>query len=376
MFRVFSPKLLIFLLLSITAASPVMAQDDCTDIVDFALSSLDALCQDAGRNQVCYGNVQIELDLRTDDVDIEFSQPGDLIDLAAVRSLRLSPMEEAEAIWGLALMSLQPNLPDTQPGQNIEFILYGDVEVENPEDVESTESDEDSAMGVQSFYFRTGIGDAVCVDSPNSGIQIRTPQGLGEITLNLNEVTVSLGSVAYLQAEPGGDLTINMLEGTGRVEAFGEEQSIITNMRVRVPLDETLSASGPPNPPEPCDVGDLQGLGLGPENTCNRVNLNPRWEAECPPLIPFGMSVGIVFEELDYGSEEAALAGMDFSTATLEVNGEQVDVMQMGPFNPGGGDFWEYVTTADLRRLAPGTYTAVASNLDGVFTCTFEVLAP
>src|SRR5690606_20836366 len=32
--------------------------------------------------------------------------------------------------WGVALMQIQANLPDTLPGQNVTFLLFGDVTIE------------------------------------------------------------------------------------------------------------------------------------------------------------------------------------------------------------------------------------------------------
>jgi hypothetical protein len=34
-------------------------------------------------------------------------------------------------IWGVALMRLQANIPETLPGQNVTFLLFGDVEIRN-----------------------------------------------------------------------------------------------------------------------------------------------------------------------------------------------------------------------------------------------------
>jgi hypothetical protein len=349
------------------------AQDTCSEIVDIALTAVEDFCSETDRNQVCFGNIQIEVEQQTEQDDLVFDAPGDRINVATIQTLRLSPMNVDKSIWGIAVMSLQPNLPDTAPGQNVEIFMYGDVEIQNRAETDPDDADTESGEA-QSFYFRTGIGDAICVDSPHSGIKIQTPEGMGEITLSLNEVNISLGSTAYLQAQAGGDMRVNVIEGQARVEAFGEEQIAVTNMRIDVPLGEDLTSTGPPNPPQMCDLNDLQGLKLGPQNDCNTVHINPRWQV-CPPIIPFGMRLGVHFEELDYETEAAALVAMEAAYSTIEINGESMPVTRSGP-NDIDGLFWEYVTEYNGGRLTPGSYTIVARNLDGTFTCTFEVLSP
>lgn len=103
---------------------------------------------------------------------------------------------------------------------------------------------------MQAFYFRSGIGDAQCHEAPESGILIQTPQGRGTITLRANEVEIGLASTAYLQAQAGGEMTINVLEGEARVVAFGVTQIVSAGQRTRIPLTVNLQASGAPSVPE------------------------------------------------------------------------------------------------------------------------------
>lgn len=103
---------------------------------------------------------------------------------------------------------------------------------------------------MQAFYFGSGIGDAQCYEAPESGILIQTPQGRGTITLRANEVEIGLASTAYLQAQAGGEMTINVLEGEARVVAFGVTQIVPAGQRTRIPLTINLQASGAPSVPE------------------------------------------------------------------------------------------------------------------------------
>lgn len=110
------------------------------------------------------------------------------------------------------------------------------------------------AAPMQAFYFQSGIDDAPCAAAPESGLMIQTPTGAGEVRLLVNDVQLDLVSAtAYLQAQPGDVLSIAVIEGTGRAEAYGEAHIVPAGTRIIVPLDETLSASGPPDLPRPYD---------------------------------------------------------------------------------------------------------------------------
>ncbi len=104
----------------------VIAQDSCPTIVANAMTTLNSICEVTGRNELCYGNTLVNVTTRTREVD--FSQPGDIISLLEIESIRTSPYAEPDE-WGLALMRIQANIPDTFPGQNVTFLLFGGVEL-------------------------------------------------------------------------------------------------------------------------------------------------------------------------------------------------------------------------------------------------------
>jgi len=229
--------------------------DLCALLVQNALAITDEACVDTGRNQACYGNSLLQATLQADAANVVFNTPGDKVDLTDVQTLRLGSFNADNEEWGVALMRVQANLPETLPGQNVTFVLFGDVEIED-----ATAPD---APPMQAFFFRSGIGDAPCESAPNSGILIQTPEGVGEINLRVNEVDITLGSTTFLQAQPGDEMIINGLEGNVMASSFDEMENAIPGTRVRVPLDENLMASGPPSPPEPFDEDDVQALPLG-----------------------------------------------------------------------------------------------------------------
>ena len=121
--------LTLWLILSISMAS--IAQSECPALVEFALNSTDQFCVETGRNQACFGHVNLSAEAQPDADSFEFVEAGDVVNVATIRSLRLSTLDTASGVWGVVLMRVQANLADTTPGQNVTFMLFGDTEIRN-----------------------------------------------------------------------------------------------------------------------------------------------------------------------------------------------------------------------------------------------------
>lgn len=120
------------LLLALLSISLVVAQsDNCEALLDDALSALEDNCDATGRNQACYGFDQVEASFLLDVDDAFFTQPADTSAVADLETIRTVPLDLENNVWGVAIMNIQADLPNTLPGQNATFILMGDVEVEN-----------------------------------------------------------------------------------------------------------------------------------------------------------------------------------------------------------------------------------------------------
>lgn len=233
----------------------VAAQDNCPVIVRDALAAVDTACAATDRNQACYGNIQITATPNIGST-LTFDQVGDIDDVTDISLLRLSPFDEASAAWGVAVLKLQANLPDTLPGAAVTMLLFGDVTLQS------------DSPSMDAFYFRSGIGRPDCVDAPD-GIMIQTPEGLGQVTLTANDVTISLGSSAFLTAEAGEEMTIALLEGTGSVTANGQTVPLTGGEFTWVQMSLNLRADGVPRPPEPITNLQLPNL---PTETLNALS--------------------------------------------------------------------------------------------------------
>lgn len=243
----------VFLLVIASGLQGVSGQEStaCPVIVQQALATTAEACTATGRNQACYGNLDLTADPQPGVTDLKFEQTGDIADVTKISALRLSNLNAQTGTWGVALLKLRANLPETLPGQNVIVLLFGNVELLQDPHAEN-------GQFMQAFYFRAGVGDAPCAEAPDSGILIQTPEGAGLINLRVNEVDIRLGSTVYLQS--GTTLTINVIEGAAQITSQGTTQVVPAGSKVNVPLDENLAASGPPSNPEPYILDNVQQL--------------------------------------------------------------------------------------------------------------------
>lgn len=105
------------------------AQEACSVLVEEALEQAAEVCANTGRNQACYGNSQLVAVGRSELV--VFEQVGDIADVNEIESISTTSVEQTDGVWGLALLRLQANFPDTLPGQNVTVLLFGDASLIN-----------------------------------------------------------------------------------------------------------------------------------------------------------------------------------------------------------------------------------------------------
>jgi hypothetical protein len=475
------------LIFSVSAVAAA-AQADCPAIVQQALAATADACADTGRNQACYGNINLSATAQEGVSEFDFSQPGDLVDVAGVQTLTLSPLDEQQNMWGVALLKVQANLPDTLPGQNVTFLLFGDVEIQNA--VTSNTGDEPVSSGgvtldvtissptpllpsitpsagempvlldagteavadgrvlmgqmihivtadgragwvpaalvtvngdinslpefdingepigdaapqaplapMQAFYFKTGLNDSPCAEAPDSGILIQTPEGAGKIDFVINDVEVSLGSTGYFQAQPGGDMTISVVEGEGEITSEGETVVVPAGAFTTVPVDEDLRAAGAPEEPAPYDGAELaalpvtvlpQAITIAPpaaEATPfvasapdpNAVPVPGQWVSTsgvpqlgggCDPMFAsifstqgaFGESEEFIMPEGDFSLEALFLANSDEVPANLSFGNPSPGIHTMDFNDEGTSGHYEFIIVSSTR-------------IEAVFTLEFE----
>lgn len=149
----------VFTVLSITV---ILAQNaSCPELVEIALEAVENNCSSLGRNEACYGYDLVQASFINEVPEDYFSQESDISPLAELVTVQTSAMNSENGQWGVALMNLQANLPNTIPGQNVSFILMGDVTVENAVAPESAFVPIDGieiSLVVESANLRSGAG--------------------------------------------------------------------------------------------------------------------------------------------------------------------------------------------------------------------------
>lgn len=123
-----------FVLIALLTAQTGLAQPDpasCPAVVEQALSQVTQNCANLGRNIVCYGFPRVAATFAEAVPADFFSRPADQAELFSLKSLETSPFNQTAGEWGIALLKIQANVPDTLPGQSVTFVLLGDIAVEN-----------------------------------------------------------------------------------------------------------------------------------------------------------------------------------------------------------------------------------------------------
>ena len=312
------------------------ADEDCPAVVAEALELAEEVCEAAASSELCYGHLVLEAEPQPDADNFRLEEPGDIEPVGRVRSVRLSPMETQESIWGVAFMRVRAALTGGFDAEDVTFLLFGDVVVDNAVNVvevtalrdgnlrqqpstnaaiagvvaasqplmadgrtedsawirvrldetfnawisatliEMTEAVDGLAVvdaetaalegllynSMQAFYFRSGTDDAPCAEAPNSGILIQTPEGELEVALLMNEANIQLRATAFVQADPGENMTVYVIEGEATVEAEGVTRTLLPGTSVSVPLNEAGEAAGAPSEPVPYEISQLQALPL------------------------------------------------------------------------------------------------------------------
>ncbi|QPC82003.1 hypothetical protein G4Y79_20285 [Phototrophicus methaneseepsis] len=253
MLRSFRRAIFISVIGTLLTVGTVLAQQtQCYEFVQRAFASVDEYCSTTGRNEACYGNVALDAEPQVGVNEFHFSSVGDIENVTNIQSLKLYDLDESVGVWGIAFMRLQANLPDTLPGQNATVILFGDVSLENNDDLDS--------KNLQAFYLQTGLGRPSCSEVPQSGLLIQTPDGVEEVTFNINGVDVTLGSTVLFQAQPNAAMTITTVEGSAVVAIDDKNYTAIAGTRIHIPVDENLKPIAAPTLPEAYTEEDVQAL--------------------------------------------------------------------------------------------------------------------
>jgi hypothetical protein len=249
----------------------VSAMNVDASVWGIALMRLKASLPDTPARQnitlLLFGNVQVEnamTQARRADVTVEATRNVNVRQAPSLDALvidALAPGQTVTATGRLADGSwVRVALPDNGgTGWVHRSLLASTDDIDGLDVVEATSR---YYGPMQAFYFRSGMEDAACPEAPDSGLLVQTPEGAARVTLLINEVDIQFGSTVYFQAEPGDQMIVRVVEGSARMEAFGQQSTANAGMQISVPLDENMAPSGPPSPPTAYDMAAVQALPL------------------------------------------------------------------------------------------------------------------
>ncbi|KAB2855804.1 MAG: SH3 domain-containing protein, partial [Anaerolineae bacterium] len=116
--------------LLIPASARAQGDTDCPQIVQTAFVLTSANCDALERNQACYGHLVLDAEPQAGYPNFSFDEPGDVVNVVEVKSLRLSAMDENTGAWGVAMIKIQADLEQTTP-QDVTFLMFGNVTLDN-----------------------------------------------------------------------------------------------------------------------------------------------------------------------------------------------------------------------------------------------------
>lgn len=209
---------------------------------------------------------------------------------------------------------------------------------------------------MQAFYFTSGVDDRPCASAPDSGILIQTPEGVGEITLLVNEVAIDLGSTVYTQAEAGGEMLLNVIEGQARVHGGGRVVTVPEGTRVRIPLDANGLVAGDPSWPEAYDDTALGALPVVLLPDVVAVAPSPVAEALTAEILESNPCTVQVAGGVDYYSgpgTEYPVIGQAGGDRVLEALGQAADDSNATWWRLNGGN-WLPASTVSAQGYCEG----------------------
>lgn len=361
---------LIFSIIVLVITTPVFAQSDaCPSLVEQALTIIDEACGDLGRNVACYGHGHIDAKSIEEEPLGDFSTSGDITDIEDIYTLATAPMRVEEDVWGIAILSLQANLPGTIPGQAVTFLLYGDAQITSDTDEQNEKTNDDDPF--QAFRYTSGIGEPQCAEAPHDGLLIQSPEGV-TVNFTVNGIDITLGSTVLIQSNNNATSFTN-IEGSVTISAGGVSQSLDVGQSLTVnTIDGVVQA-----PPAPTQFS-MQVISSAPV-------------ASLPQQVPLPTPVGQTFymgfcynndtvnikaqQPITFINEwwftDASL--LQVSEHILTLNGTPIPIWALISIRPSSeGDLgWDlrYV----LEPLEVGTYEMIYTSPAYTMTCNLVV---
>ena len=125
-------KFIFLFIVMLTNISLIAAQSTqtCSTLVQQALAQMGTNCANLNSNSACYGHLGVDAQFVTG-ANVDFNQPADRASLTEITGIQTAPLNETTGEWGISVMRLSANLPNSIPGQGVVFIMLGDAQLTN-----------------------------------------------------------------------------------------------------------------------------------------------------------------------------------------------------------------------------------------------------
>jgi uncharacterized protein YraI len=151
--------------------------DDCPVMVETALRAVRDACGGLGRDEACYGNNRVDAEFWEVHDELVFAVSSDVVPLAELKQISTAQLDLASEQWGVAVLSLQADLPDVAlaPGQAVTFLLMGEASVESAieSDAVAAPAEPVTAAATASVNLRSGPSTANnVIDTVDEGAEL------------------------------------------------------------------------------------------------------------------------------------------------------------------------------------------------------------
>lgn len=223
-------KLMLVALFFLFAVAIASAQSDpCPTIVETALQSVDSICSSIDRNSACYGASVLDslTVVQPRPVDF-FDAPGDKAGLSQLREIRPATVDIENGTFGVGVLNLQANIPNTLPGQGVIFLIMGGARLTNEVELTST-----TETPFETFYFLPGIGQSDCYEAEPM-LTIQTPGNISvKIALNGVETEMSPGTLLTITPD-----VCTIHRGNIIRRSNGNQAVLLANETVEIFIDD------------------------------------------------------------------------------------------------------------------------------------------
>ena len=149
-------------LVSLASVVTLVAQaQTCSETVERAFTALQEQCIGLERDSLCYGHARVEASFAADAFAVEFANKGARASTAGVAGVATGALNVQQGQWGVAVMNLGANLPQTYEGPGVIVMLAGEAAVVNevePENVMTIQAPVSTvALEATTLYKNPGV---------------------------------------------------------------------------------------------------------------------------------------------------------------------------------------------------------------------------